>query len=218
MAYNRRDRIGHWIRKEQQPQRPCTHACCRGYREHPARYPVILPDRTLRRARDEDLQQHFTRVSADPSPKARRAELQILHEMERRDRAEQSREDTARRRAGAQQARQAGRAARRMERESETERIRLEAEAATQGYLVNPRGRARGIADAEILTGRTAVFERYATDEARDYFTAHPRPTAAYFRGEDTRFVERASEPVRRRRGVATAPRKTRILGWSKPA
>jgi hypothetical protein len=104
-----------------------------------------------------------------------------------------------------------------MERESETERIRLEAEVATQGYLVNPRGRARGIADAEILTGRVAVFERYATDEARDYFTAHPRPTAAYFRGEDTRFMERASEPVRRRRGVTVA-RKTRVLGWSKPA
>jgi len=217
VAYDRRDRIGHWVRKEQQAQRPCTHACCRGYREHPRNYPVILPDRTLRRARDEDLQQHFTKVSADPSPKARRAELQILHEMERRDRAEQQREERARRRDTAAQARTAGRAARRMERESETERIRLEAEAATQGYLVNPRGRARGIADAEILTGRVAVFERYATDEARDYFTAHPRPTAAYFRGEDTRFTERASEPVRRRRGVTVA-RKTRALGWSKPA
>ena len=217
MPYNRRDIIGHWVTKEQQTQRPCTHACCRGYRVHPSNYPVILPDRTLRRARDEDLQQHFTKVSADPSPKARRAEFQILHEMERRDRAGQAREDRTRRQAQASEAKQAGRAARRMERESETERIRLEAEAATQGYLVNPRGRARGIADAEILTGRVAVFERYATDEAREFFTAHPRPTAAYFRGEDTRFTERASEPVRRRRGV-TAPRKTRVLGWSKPA
>lgn len=217
MAYNRRDLIGHFITKQQQTQRPCTHACCRGYRVHPSNYPVILPDRTLRRARDEDLQQHFTKVSADPSPKARRAELQILHEMERRDRAEQRREESTRRRETAAETRRISGVARRMERESETERIRLEAEAATQGYLVNPRGRARGISDAEILTGRVAVFERYATDEAREYFTAHPRPTVAYFRGQDTRFVERASEPVRRRRGVVT-PRKTRALGWSKPA
>ena len=217
MAYNRRDLIGHWVKREQWQQQPCQHACCRGYRVHPKNYPVILPDRTLRRARDEDLAQHFRKVSDDPSPKARRAELQILHEMERRDRAEQVSEERAGRQARAVEARQAGRAARRMERESETERIRVEAEAATQGYLVNPRGRARGIADAEILTGRIAVFERYATDEARDYFSAHPRPTAAYFRGEDTRFTERATEPVRRRRGVTT-PRKTRALGWSKPA
>lgn len=219
MAYNRRDLIGHWVKREQRTQQPCQHACCRGYRVHPRNYPVILPDRTLRRARDEDLAQHFRRVSDDPSPKARRAELQILHEMERRDQAEQHRQEREQRRTETRQARQAGQATRRMEREAETERIRLEAEAATQGYLVNPRGRARGIADYEILTGRIAVFERYATDEARDYFTAHPRPTAAYFRGEDTRFVERATEPVRRRRGVVQrTPRKTRALGWSEPA
>ena len=205
MAYSRRDRIGHFVRKQQQTRRPCTHACCRGYREHPANYPVILPDRTLRRARDEELQQHFTRLSDDPSGKARIGEARILYEMERRDRAEQQRADRAGQRARARRSQQAARSAGRMEREAEAQRIRLQAEAATRGDLVTPQGRARGIADEEILTGREAVFWRYATDEAKDFFTRNPRPTAAYFRGRDTRAVERATEPRRRRRPVTSS-------------
>jgi len=59
--YNRRDVFKHWIRKEQRADRPCTHACCRGFRPHPEHYPVILPSRTLRRASDENLAQHFTK-------------------------------------------------------------------------------------------------------------------------------------------------------------
>jgi len=198
VAY-RRDLIGHFIRRDQRTQQPCTHACCRGYRVHPDNYPVILPDRTLRRAADRDLQAHFSRLSADPSARARRGEARILYEMERRDRAEQQRADRAARREQSLRARRAATAAARQEREAETQRIRLEAEAATRGYLVSPQGRARGIADTEILTGRESVFWRYATDEAKDYFTANPRPTAAYFRGRDTRAVERVREPARRR-------------------
>lgn len=199
MPYNRRDLIGHWIRREQQTQRPCTHACCRGYREHPRNYPVILPDRTLRRARDEDLQTHFRRLSDEPGPRARVGEARILYEMERRDRAAERRADRAARRRQAARARMTARGAARMEREAEAERMRVQAEAATQGYLVTAQGRARGISDTELVTGREAVFWRYATDEAKEYFTVHPRPTAAYFRGRDTRAVERAAEPVRRR-------------------
>lgn len=41
--YDRRDLIGHWIRKQQRQQQPCTHARCRGHRVHPDNYPVILP-------------------------------------------------------------------------------------------------------------------------------------------------------------------------------
>jgi hypothetical protein len=46
--YNRRDLIGHWIKRTSPVQRMCGHACCRGYRVHPRNYPVILPDRLLR--------------------------------------------------------------------------------------------------------------------------------------------------------------------------
>jgi hypothetical protein len=90
---------------------------------------------------------------------------------------------------GALNAVETGRAVRRMEREAETERIYVDAEAYTRGNWVNAKGRARSIADREILTGRQDLFQRYASDEAREYFRERPRPTAAYFRGDDTRIT-----------------------------
>jgi hypothetical protein len=99
-----------------------------------------------------------------------------------------------------------------MEREAEAHRIRMEAEERTGGYLVTAEGRARGISDAEILTGRESVFIRYATDDAKAYFADHPRPTAAYLRsGKDTS-VPHSDRPTRRR-----TPRRTRALGWAPP-
>ena len=196
--YNRRDQIGHWVRKDQQIYRPCRHACCRGYRAHPSNWPIIPASHALRRATDEQLADHFRKTGAEDSPQARGAELQIIHELERRDR----REAKQREKEQIRQAKAINRANRRTEAEVETERIRVESEAATKGYMVNAKGRARGIHPDEILTGREAVFRRYASDEAKDYFAVHPRPTAAYFRGRDTRVTERATEPKRRRFGV----------------
>jgi len=190
VAYDRRDLIGHWIKAGQRAQRPCTHACCRGYRVHPDNYPVVLPSRTLRRASDADLAAHFRKVTAQDTPQARHAENQILHEMERRD-------EDDRRRAARREAAAANRAAARMERESETERLFLEGEAYTKGNWVNVKGRARGIADREILTGRESVFQRYASEEAREFFRYNPRPTAAHFRGADARIAY--SDPAARR-------------------
>jgi hypothetical protein len=187
MVYNRRDQIGHWVRKNQAAHRHCQHACCRGYRTHPDNWPLVPASRQMRRASDEKLMAHYAKVSDDPSGQARYVELQILHELERRDKADEKRREKER----AREARASNRAAQRMEMEAERERIRVEAEAETRGYLVNAKGRARGIDPDEILTGRQAVFNRYASDEARDYFAVRPRPTAAYFRGKDTRLVER---------------------------
>ena len=89
------------------------------------------------------------------------------------------------------------RAGRQAEREAEYERIKRDAEAATQGYLVTSQGRARAITDHEILTGRQAIFDRYASEEARNYFLDHHRPTAAYFRGQNTRVTGRYTERKR---------------------
>lgn len=194
MIYNRRDQIGHWVDKDKPADRHCQHACCRGYREHPEHWPVVLPSRKLRGASEEALGEHFRKLSWDESPKARRGELQILHEFDRRAKAEERERDRAR----AREAVLANRAAARQEREVEYERIKLDAEAGTQGYLTNAAGRARGIADHEILTGRRDVFNRYASDEAKDYFRVNPRPTASYFRGRDTR-VHAQAERRRRR-------------------
>jgi hypothetical protein len=191
MAYNRRDLIGHWIRTDQKTQRPCTHACCRGYRVHPENMPVILPSKTLRSASDNDLRDHFRKVSEGDSAEDRKAEAQILHEMDRRDKAEHKRADRERYRKIRNENVFATRAAARQERESQVEHMKLQAEAATQGYLVSAKGRARGVSDNELLTGREDLFNRYATDEARDYFASHPRPTASFFRGRNTRVMRR---------------------------
>jgi hypothetical protein len=182
--YDRRDDFEHWVRKEQASDRPCTHACCRGYRHHPKNLPTIVQARRLRVLSDEALAARFGRLSRRDSPRARRAENQVLHELQRRD-------DMDRRAEG----RRAGRAAR----QSEGERIKAEAEAYTKGYLVTAEGRARGITDAEILSGRQRVFIRYATPEAKSFFAENPRPTGAYLRrGADTRVVY--SDPGSRRR------------------
>jgi hypothetical protein len=201
MTYDRRDQIGHWVKRDQQILRPCRHACCRGYRAHPSAWPIIPASRALRRATDEQLAARYDRLAREENdPKARGGELQIIHEFERRDRAEAKRRE----REQIRQARATNRAIRRSEAEVETERIRVASEAATRGYLVNAKGRARGINPDEILTGREAVFRRYASDEAKEYFAVNPRPTAAYFRGRDTRVHDRATEPRRRRRGLVS--------------
>lgn len=181
MARYRRDLIGHFIEKQQREEQPCTHACCRGYRVHPDNYPTILPNRTLRRASDHDLAEHFDKVSEGNTPADRRATAQIMHEFERRD-------EVNRRRLTHREAVSARRAAQRLERESETERIYLEAEAYTRGNWVNLAGQRAGIFDKEILTGRQRVFDKYASEEAREFFRGTARPTAAYFRGKDTRY------------------------------
>ena len=202
--YDRRDRLQHWIRKEQPEQRHCTHACCRGYREHPKHWPVLPPNRALRRASDYELASHFERVSRGRTGEHRTAENQLLAEMQRRDdRARAQRERQEQRR----QAVAANRGAAQMEREAAAHAVRMKAEEETKGYLVTAEGRARGISDAEILTGRESVFIRYATREAKDFFAENPRPTAAYLRyGKDTRikYSERLDRP-RRRRGLRAA-------------
>lgn len=200
--YDRRDRLQHWIRKEQPEQRHCSHACCRGYHEHPKNWPVLPQKRALRRASDYELASHFDRVTRSRSADARTAENQVLAEMQRRDDAERARKQRTEQR---RQSVAANRAFAQMERESAAEAIRAKAEAETLGYLVTPEGQARGISDAEILTGRESVFIRYATREAKDFFAENPRPTGAYLRyGKDTRikYSERLDRPRRRRRAA----------------
>ena len=201
-GYDRRDRIGHWVREEQPEQRTCTHACCRGYREHPRGWPVIPSKRQLRAASDKELMAGFERASRGRTGQHRYAENQILAEAQRRDDRDRARKERAEMR---RQAVAANRAEAQADREVAAHAIRMQAEAATHGYLVTAEGQARGISDAEILTGRESVFIRYATREAKDFFAENPRPTGAYLRyGKDTRikYSDRVmSAAARRRRG-----------------
>jgi hypothetical protein len=140
-GYNRRDQIGHWVRTGQPQMRPCTHACCRGYRAHPSNWPVIPAKMAYRAATDDQLAAHYAKVSAiDNDPKARGAELQIIAELERRDRREMRHREREQQKQRRREAIAANRAVRRTEDEIERERIRVQAEAATNGYMVNKNG------------------------------------------------------------------------------
>lgn len=176
MVYNRRDYFAHWVRKDQAADRPCTHACCRGYRPHPEHYPDVLPARSLRRASDDQLAAHYNRC-AQGKPACRD---QVLNELHRRDVREE-------RRQAAQDRRQARYANRRYERASEVERIYLAAEAQTRGNMLNRRGREAGINERTLFRGPESRVRKYGSEELLNFFDEIPRPTEAYFRGEDTR-------------------------------
>jgi hypothetical protein len=169
MPYDRRDLIGHWIRKQQPEQRLCGHACCRGYRVHPANMPVILPNRLLRRASDDDLAQHFHEVSGQRTADETAAWYQILAEMERRD-------DLTAKRAAARERYQATVLGRRFERAEAVEHAYVQAERATNGYMLNKAGGANGIDERSLFTGPESRARRYASEELIEHWRTHPRP------------------------------------------
>ena len=183
--YNRRDLIGHWVRKQQPTQRMCGHACCRNKRVHPGNYPTVLPDGLLRRASEEDLAKAYATGSE-------RRQAQVLHEFERRDRADAQRKQRA-------QDRDARAFSRRMAHAEEVDRVWLEAEAATKGNMVNAKGRAAGISDRYLMTAPERDVRRYGSEELLNYFAENNRPTGAHMRGKDTRLGAMYTAPKRRR-------------------
>lgn len=187
-GYDRRDLIGHWVRKQQPTQRVCGHACCRGRRVHPENYPVILPSALLRKASDDDLARGYDLGTSE-------RQAQILHELERRDR-----DELARRQRAKDKNLNAFR--RKMAHAEEIDRAWLEAEHATNGNMVNARGRARGITDRELFTADERTARRYASDELLGHWQTHHRPTAAFMQGKDTRLGALYTAPRRKKYGV----------------
>jgi hypothetical protein len=191
MTYNRRDLIGHWVTKQTRTQQMCQHACCRGYRVHPNNYPVILPNPLLRRASEDDLAWHYEHAGSE------KAKAQVLHELDRRDQADKRKVERKREH-------QARVFARRMERHEEVDRIYNEAEAATNGYMLNAAGREKArrgeLDERDLFTGPESRVRRYGSDELQNYFAEHPRPTGAYFRGQRTTLGPMYSAPRKRHR------------------
>jgi hypothetical protein len=192
--YSIRDLIGHFVAPRSAQGKMCPHACCRNKRVHPDNMPVILPSRLLRRASDDDLAAHYQRVQGE-SYREERARAQVLHEMQRRDDE-----------AVATDNRAAARYSRQLEQAEAVEASYIAAENATRGNMLNRKGRARDINPRALITGREADFRRYASDELAEYYSAHHRPTAASFRGADTRVAPRATEPKRRQYGIKGHP------------
>ena len=192
MSYNVRDMLGHFVRPRSAAGDMCEHACCRGRRHHPAGRPKILPRKALRHASDANLEAQYERAQGD-SKHDERVRAQVLHEMDRRDAAAKASKDKA-----------AVRYSRQLEQADAQEASIVAAEAATQGNMVNKKGRGRGIDPRTLITGRAENFERYASDELKEFYSTRHRPTAASFKGADTRYVPRATEPRRRQRGVTS--------------
>jgi len=190
MPYNVRDMLGHFVRPRSAEGDMCEHACCRGRRQHPKGMPKILPSKALRHASDENLAARYDSITGE-SKKAERARAQILHEMSRRDAADVARGH-----------REMAKFSRQLEQADAQEASYVAAEAATRGNMVNRKGQARGVNPRTLITGREETFRRYASDELLEYYAEHHRPTAASFRGADTRVHPKATEPRRRKRGV----------------
>ena len=190
MAYNVRDLLGHFVRPRSAKGDMCPHACCRNRRVHPANMPVVLPRRLLRRASDEDLAAHYERVQGD-SYREERARMQVLHEMQRRDDE-----------AAAKKNRAAARYSRQLEQADAREASYVAAEEATRGNMVNRKGRARDVNPRTLIYAREDTFQRYASEELKEFYSTRHRPTARSFQGADTRYVPRATEPRRRKMGV----------------
>jgi hypothetical protein len=170
--------------------------------------PVILPDRLLRRASDDDLAEHYDRVAGNP--REDQAQAQILAEMQRRDELAIKRYDRAlehKRRPYAK----------RLQRAEEVDRLWLEAEAATRGVMLNRAGKAAGIDERSLFTGPESRARRYASEELLNHWQSHPRPTSAYFAGKDTTLGAQYTAPRRQRRGVGPTYRVIRPQGRRGP-
>lgn len=194
--YNVRDYFQHWVKPRSAAGKACPHACCRNHQAHPENMPVIVPNRVLRHASDEDLQVHYRKISRSDTEDAVQAQVQILAEMERRDEhqiAQHNRALEAKRRMFGKKIAHA----------EEIDRVFDDAESATNGYMVNRAGRDAGISDRSLFTGPESRVRRYGSEELRNYFAEHGRPTHAYMQGKDTRLgAQGSSAPRRKQYGV----------------
>lgn len=58
------------------------------------------------------------------------------------------------------------------------------AEEATNGYMVNARGQAKGWTGMAVFTGPPTVVQAYASDELKEHLAAHPRTSTRAFEAQ----------------------------------
>ena len=109
---------------------------------------------------------------------------------------------TVERRATARERYQATVIGRRFERAEAVEHAYVQAENATNGYMLNAAGRANAIDPRSLFTGPESRARRYASEELLERWQTHHRPTARFFAGKDTRVYEKYTTPKRKPRGV----------------
>jgi hypothetical protein len=161
-----RDQLGHWVAPPSQRDHPCHHACCSGYRVHPANLPVRLDRKYLRSLSDAELERELVSYQGF-NDTHERGFLQIIAEAGRRD-------ESAERRTKARDRREQ----RASEYRDEVYRQWFRAENGIQGgVLLNKRGIAKGIDERSLFSGSDREFDRYASDELKEWVGSHPRIT-----------------------------------------
>lgn len=55
---------------------------------------------------------------------------------------------------------------------------------ATNGYLLNPKGKAKGVTQEQLFTAGPNVAAAYASEELADFWRTHPRMTLAAFEAQ----------------------------------
>lgn len=164
-------------------------------RPHPENWPVHLPSRQLRSATEDQLLAFYNAHQGD-RPADRQARDQVMYEMQRRDISAELRNE-------AEQRRQVRYSASRRDRAAVIENQYVQAEAATNGFMLNRRGLEAHIEPRSLFTGPESRARKYASEELLEYWEHNPRPTQAMFEGADTRIgysgASIASLGVRRR-------------------
>jgi hypothetical protein len=187
--------------------RPCV---LPGMRAHPEHWPVNPPNKYLRQASDAELADYYTKHGAGDDQASEQVREHVFAELQRRDLADERK----RRRADEYRARVIGR---KTERAAEVSRVIDAAEAGTNGYILNRRGREAGISERSLFTGPEARAKKYASEELLNWWESHPRPTEAHFRGEDTRIgyaTVRGKRPRMTSEEEAWRDRYERDIGW----
>lgn len=158
--FNVRDILGHFVKPPREGMM-CPHPCCRNKRPHPAGLPVMLSARQVRHLPEDVLVAHADSDRVRDSPAAFKA---ITRELTRRENV------------------QAARNRRRGKSDNYREYLEAEwvnAETATNGYMLNRRGLARGIDPRSLWTANDRTRAAYASDELRQYWAKHPPVTRA---------------------------------------
>lgn len=186
-----RDQLGHWVAPPSQRGHPCHHACCQGKRPHPKNTPVKISREYLRSLTDEEVWREVERYHHYQDTHEN-GYLQVIAEATRREEV-QERKAANRKRLG-ERNRQAA-----QEYSDHVYREWLAAEAATNGVMLNKRGLHKKISERAVITGSQEQFDRYASDELRDFFLTRPRLTRRqYDRQKSAEMLEE-----KRRAGIA---------------
>jgi len=194
MSYSVRDQMGHYVKPRSEKGHPCPHLCCLGKRVHPDKLPVTLDRDYLRSLTPAELGAELAQY-VNFAERRQHGLSQIEAEIERRggesadsafagyQRVTEAQEERARVSATLKQNARERRLQRQQEWKDEVYRQWLQAEAQTNGYMLNKAGKAKGIDERTLFTGPESRVRAYASRELLDYFQDHPRPTRASWFG-----------------------------------